>query len=360
MRGREKASLGFNGLYGFLGFVFLMGCVSAGVIDNVTGIILPVSSVYGGEVFEGDFSFEYLDNYGNLGNSPLVIRLEFESNDSAFPVWLGDFEVWGYLDKSFAGIWSRKVWFDCSETESFGRNVSNGTFYCFDEDGYLDLGERDDVKIFVRGEVNVWPGEYNISARLFWLEDEAAPIVEILNVGDFDGYYRELDNVEVLASVIEMNLDETWGRVDFGGENMSVPYVYFEAGFYHYSKVLPIDVVEGEYSLGIFARDLNGLEGSDFVLLKIDRSAPVISLVGGLPVASGNMSVNVSVVDGKSGVDVESVEFRLRERDGLSICPGSGVGMDCYNSGWVLMDSLGDGFFGGVVDTVEAGLNGEK
>lgn len=342
--------------------VLMLGVVSAGVVSNISNeLYLPVSSVYGGESFSADFSFDYFDAFGNDGNSPLVVRLEIESEDEEYPVWLGDFEVSGYVDKSWiGGLFYRKVHFDCSETDSFGVEVVNGTFYCYSEEGYLDLGEHDEVKLELASKSNIWPGGYVLNVRLFYLEDEAKPIVEILNVEDFDRYYRESDNVEVEASIVEMNLDETWGRVDLGLENMSIPYVYFENGVYHYSRLLPVDIAEGDYPLGIFARDMMGLEGMDFVTLKIDRSAPEILLEGDLGIGSGVMRINVSVVDEKAGVDVGSVEYRLREVSGFSPCPEDGVGsFECYNSGWVGFSDVEGDLFWVDIDTVEVGLSGD-
>lgn len=341
--------------------VLMFGVVSATVISNMDELILPVSSVYGGDSFGADFSFDYFDAFGNAGNSPLVIRLAIESNDSAFPVWLGDFEVSGYVDKSWiGGFFDRRVFFECSEDNDFGVEVLAGTFYCYDEDGYLDVGEHDDVHLDIVSESNIWPGEYELNVRLFYLEDEDAPVVEILNVVDFDRYYRESDNVEVLAGIVEMNLDETWGNVYLGLENMTVPYVYFDEGIYHYSRLLPIDIEEGDYPLGIFARDLMGLEGSDFVTLKIDRSAPVVVLVEPSGVVSEVMEIVVNVTDEKAGLDNESVMYRLREVVGFSPCPGDGVGsFTCYNSGWLNLDWEGGDLFGVDVNTTEIGLNGD-
>ena len=345
-----------------LAFLILMfGGVSAATVSNMDGLYLPVSNVYGGDSFSADFSFDYFDSPENSGNSPLVIRLKIESDDDEFPVWLEDFEVSGYVDKSWiGGLFYRRVHFDCSENNDFGIEVINGTFYCYNEDGYLDLGEHDEVYLELVSKSNIWPGGYGLNVRLFYPEDEDAPVVEILNVNDFDRYYRESDNIEVLASIVEMNLDETWGRADLGLENMTISYVYSESDVYHYSKLLPIDIAEGDYPLGIFARDLMGMEGEDFVTLKIDRSAPEIVLVSPSGVVGEVMSIVANVTDKKAGVDEGSVMYRLREVDGFSVCPEDGLGsFTCYNSGWLNLDWMSGDLFGADVNTTEIGLSGD-
>ena len=156
-------------------------------------------------------------------------------------------------------------------------------------------------------------------------------------------------------------IEQVYGIADLFNETMSFASYYIKEGLYYFQENTPVDIPEGEYSLVFFAEDEYGNKGNDSVSLKIDRSAPNISLVGWTnEVISGMMSINVSVVDNKSGTDNDSVEYRLREMNGTSVCPEDGFGTwDCYNSGWLSLPFVSEDLFGMEFNTTEDGLNGE-
>jgi len=94
-----------NKLTIILGMVLLVGIVAAAnTLSNLEGITIPVSPVIAGNTFSANFSFDYLADGTNEDNSPLIIKLNLTSGDqTSFPVWKGDFEIEGFLDKC---IWN--------------------------------------------------------------------------------------------------------------------------------------------------------------------------------------------------------------------------------------------------------------
>ena len=119
-------------------------------------------------------------------------------------------------------------------------------------------------------------------------------------------------------------------------------------------------IIEDDYDLFIFGEDENGNIGNDSVTLKIDRSAPEISLPVGIAEINSKWLIGfVDVVDEKSGVNQNSVEYRFREMDGSSVCPEDGIGSwDCYDSGWLKMEYVEEDLYRFDFDSLDAGLNG--
>ena len=186
--------------------------------------------------------------------------------------------------------------------------------------------------------------------------------MEIVNKDLFDRYYRENDNVLVRATIDDASgINEKWASVTLDGlEIFPVNYDHFEDGEYYFSRNTPVDIIENDYELFVFAEDEFGNVGNDSVVLKIDRSAPEILLVFDLEIVSGIMEIVVNVTDEKSGVDNLSVEYLLREMDGSSVCPEDGVGSwTCYDSGWLSLNRTSEDLFGVEINTTEIGLNGE-
>lgn len=353
-----------NKLILILAMVFLMvGVVSAGenrTLYGATNISIP-SGVVAGSSFEASFSFDYLDNHVNPENSPLIVQLNFTSNDSAYPVWRNDFRVSGRVEKS--ALWGfiplPTVYFECnnSETQTIEHpldaqtvQADNGTFYCYNSAGDLELEERDLITLDIVSHQAIYPGSYNLSAQMFYLTDERAPFVNITNKNVFDLYYREIDNVEILATISDgSTIVDKWGEAFLGYENWTVPFIEMASGDYRFSRDTPVDIVENDYKLFVFAKDEYNNTGNDSVTLKIDLTAPNISLIqpssNSTYGENDSLVIKVGAVDIKAGLDNSTVMYRISEVVNGSFCPDSGVILgdySCYNSGWVADWNLGD------------------
>lgn len=343
----------------------LTGFVSAErMIDNATGIY--IEDFVAGSTVQANFSYDYLrDRPENPDNSPLILRINITSSDEVnFPVWRGDFGVSGFIKRYilFGLIPIGGKDFTCSEQESqtiihpLGNepvSAENGTFYCYDPQGDLDFGDfnaHDIVYLDITSNPALWPGEYGLSAELYYLTDTYPPIVNITNKADFETkYYRENDNFNIQVLVEEGGeISNVWGTVYLDEENISF-YPYDDSGgTYYFSQMTPSDIQEGDYNLTIFAEDTSGNVGNDSTILMIDRTPPEIELVEPVGVVSEVFSIKFNVTDDKAGVDNETVQARLREiKEGIGICPETGGpinGTGCITTSWINL-TLTNGLF---------------
>jgi len=357
--------------------IFIIGIIGAGVsagriLSNTDGIY--IQNFVAGDTTTANFSFDYFDVPDNEDNSPLIIKLDLTSEDQInYPVWKSDFEIIGWVDKCTYTILGlcvlpKTIYFDCSEIAPLTINhsigleeiseIPDGTFYCYNEEGDLDLNEHDDVFLNIKSHPALWPGQYTLTAEMFYLNDTYLPVVVITNKDAFNRYYRELDNIEVHAEINEINLEDYWGTI-FADENITVPYSHESEGTYYFTKILPIDIPEGYFGLSIFAEDSSGLVGSDTTTLKIDITGPVIiAIQPNGSIYEEIIPIELNVTDEKAGVNENSVYYRLREMNGTSICPGSGIGTwVCYDSEWVKIDlNLTTGTYKTEINTTEIGL----
>ena len=334
--------------------VLLVGIVSAtGIISNIDGIDIS-GGVIAGAPFNASFSFDYFATPQNEKDSPLIIRLNITSDNESYPVGKGEFEISGRIEKYFffGMIPLRGVDFECNESyeqtiehpkDAAFVTAPDGTFYCYSADGDLSLNEHDDVSLEIVSHYAIYPGKYNLSAELFYLTDERAPFVNITNKNMFDVYYRELDNVEILATINDgSKIVDKWGEAFLGYENWTVPFIEMASGDYRFSRNTPVDIVEGYYPLYVFAEDEYNNSGNDSVILRIDRTAPDIVLVqpnnNSVYGENDSLIIEVGAVDVKAGLDSSTVMYRISEVVNGSFCPDSGVmfgNYSCYNSGWV-------------------------
>jgi len=339
-------------------------------LHDTTGIDVPLN-IIAGNTFGANFSFKYLDDFSNPDNSPLIIQLNFSSDNESYPVWRNDFKVSGRVEKYalWGYVHTGTVYFECNNSEtqviehpldSQTVQADNGTFYCYDEDADLQLEEYDEVYLDVIPYYAIYPGKYNLTASMFYLTDERAPFVEIVNKNVFDLYYRENDNVEIVVTIEDgSEIIDKWGMAFLGYEDLIFPFTHEDFGLYYFSKNTPVDIVEGDYPLFVFAKDKYNNTGNDSVTLKIDRTAPEIDLISpnnSSSVYGDILPINLSVVDVKAGLDVSLVKYRLREMDGTNICPETGTGTwDCYNSDWVNNWELGN--FSTEINVSELGIS---
>lgn len=359
------------------GMIFLIGGLGIASAENslynLTGITIPVNAV-AGDTFTANFSFDYYDNYENKDNSPLIIQLNFTSNDTNFPVWKGDFQVNGTIEKKLIfGFWNKKINFTCSENETQQivnpldtttiTNVSNGTFYCYNEEGDLKLNEHDEVFLNITSHPALFPGKYDLTAKMFYLDDTTNPIVEILNKMDFERYYKPGNYMEV-----KVNITEARGLISnpIGKILASANYSYSlnkDGEFYYFRENIPGDLSEGDYLVNISATDNSGNVGSDNVTLKIDLTAPTIELVSPTneSVYEEIIPLKLNVSDEKSGVNSSSVYYRLREIVNGVICPEYGTPLgnySCARTDWININlNSTSNLYEENVNTTELNLN---
>lgn len=344
----------------FLALVFfLVSFASADRAVNYTTNIALGNFVAGNTVV-ANFSYYYLTATNNADNSPLIIRLNLtSSNNVSYPVWKGDFVVSGYIERcrwdvgSFAGwcvFGSQTIPFNCSEnyTQKITHPVGaqdviapNGTFYCYNSEGDLAMTTKDVVFLNLKSNPAIWPGKYNLSAELFYLTDTYPPVVAILNENDFvNKYYKNYSDIEVVTNISDGSpVVEKWGTLFMSAQNTTIPFSHSLNGLYYFTKSLG-EVAEGNYNLVIFAVDNSGNMGNDTVTLKIDNTAPNISVISpsNNSITPGNFSLSVNVADVKSGVDNNSVVYRLREISNGAICPEIGIPLgnfSCVRTDWI-------------------------
>jgi len=335
--------------------ILLIGIVAgANTLSNLQGIDIP-AGVIAGNTFRANFSFDYVDNLENKDNSPLIIKLNFSSEDQeTYPVWKGDFEINGFIEKkSFFGFWTKTTYFDCSETapllinHSIGSEeiseIPDGTFYCFSESSDLKLNEKDIVYLDITSHQALWPGQYDLTAEMFYLNDTANPVVIILNKDYFNQYFRDGSYVDFNAKITDgSEISDYNAKIYTPLINISFAKEYVGENIYHFYQTLPITILEGNYLLKVIAKDEFENTGEDSTTLMIDRTGPEIELVEPTDgIYSEIIPIKFNVTDKKAGVDNETVQLRLREiKEGIGICPESGGpinGTGCITTPWITL-----------------------
>jgi len=336
-----------------IGMIFLIGIVTAAnTLSNLDETMNIPLNVVAGDTFTADFSFDYYDNLENTDNSPLIIKLNLTSENTAYPVWRGDFEISGFIEKTaIFGLWTKTVPFSCSEAETQTivnpidtttiNNVSEGTFYCYDAEGDLKLNEHDEVFLNITSHPALYPSQYTLMAEMFYLNDTTNPFVLILNKNDFNKYYRELNNIEVRANITDgRGINGAWGVIITPAQNISLEKGDPDGTVYPFTKTLPNNILEGNYELRITAKDFSENVGSDSTILMIDRTVPNIEAIQPHGSYDEIIYIELNVTDEKSGVDDSSVKYRISEMiPDYGYCPEGGYGLGnltCYDSGWLL------------------------
>jgi len=336
-----------------LGMIFLIGIVTAAnTLSNLDETMNIPLNVVAGDTFTADFSFDYYDNLENEDNLPLIIKLNLTSGDQTdYPVWRGDFEIDGFVKRSYLfGLFIKEIPFNCSEESPQTINYvvgseivspENGTFYCYNEEGNLELDRHDNIFLNIKSHPALWPGQYNLTASLYYLNDTYSPIVQILNKANFENvYYKSGNNIEVKADINDLYLDETFGKIYWNG-NETFLYEVIKEGVYYYSKTIPEEIPEGNYIIKISAKDESENMGMDETVLLIDETAPEIELVEPTGLVSEEFFVKFNVTDEKAGVNNESVQVRLREIVNGQICPetGGSIGnFSCTTTEWINLE----------------------
>ena len=365
-----------------LTIIFGIILLSSGVfainnLDNLQGIDLP-SEIIGGNSFQANFSFDYLENNINSDNSPLIIKLNVSSEDEInYPVKKNEFKINGKIEKctwTILGtcVFPKEVKFECHEDAPIIINhsidytiinhINDGIFYCFNEDADLNLNENEKIILNITTHYALWPGKYNLTAQLFYLNDTTKPQVIILDKSYFNQYFRDGSYVDFETNLFDgsgiFNY-KSWIETNF--ENFSFSKELINNNIYHFFQTLPIDIQEGEYPIYIFAEDEFGNIGNDSTTLKIDRTGPEIKLIQpNETIYNEILPIEVNVTDIKSGVDNGSIQVRLREIKDGQICPeiGGSIGnYSCITTNWTRLDynEISETFIKGI-DTVELNL----
>lgn len=327
----------------------LTGFVSANrIIDNPTAIYIE-NFIAGSEV-QANFSYDYLrDRPENPDNSPLILRLNITSTNSQYPVWKGDFEINGFIKRYilFGLIPIGEKPFTCSEQASqtiihpLGIepvSAENGTFYCYNPEGHLDFEDfnaHDKVFLNIKSHPALWPGEYSLSAELYYLIDTYPPIVNILDKSYFDQYFKDGSYVDFQARITDgSGLYNYYSKIFTPLENFSFSKELVSGDIYHfYYPSLPITIPEGNHPVKVVAIDLFGNNATDNTIIKIDRTPPEIKLIqpNASKVYSEILPIEANVTDEKAGVNNQSVYYRLREIINGTICPEIGIPVGNYS-----------------------------
>ena len=355
--------------------VFSSGILSAeyaGVLTDTSEI--SIDDFISGNTASADFSFSYEDYYGD-SEYPHILRINISSDDLDYPVLKGDFELSGYVIKStFFGMIKTTIGLECHEESPLtiehplGTNtlaVPNGTFYCYNttSEKINKLDKNDEVFLNLKSHIALYPGEYTLTAEVFYLNDTKAPIVSIINKNVFGtNYYRDFSNIEVVAEITDGSaIADKWGIMFTPSQNITIPFSHLESGLYYFTKTLPSDIQEDDFPLYIFASDSEGNKGNDSTILRIDRTAPVITLISPLnnSVVSDIIPLKMNVTDEKSGTDNQSVYYRLREIVNGQICPEIGVPLgnySCIRTDWINIPENLTGLYEEDVNTTNLNL----
>ena len=223
-------------------------------------------------------------------------------------------------------------------------NVLNGTFYCYNTTSNIlnNLKKHDEVHLTIKSHPALWPGKYNLSARIFYFSDTLAPFVNITNKDALEKYYKPGNYLEVKADIIEnVGLSNYFGTIFDKGTEYSIPFWKKDTnGEYYFTETsIPNNLTDGNYDLTITAIDTSGNIGEDNATLKIDNRGPEITLIQPTnnSVYSDILPIELNVTDAKSGVNQSSVYYELAAVVSGIPCPDTGIGINasCYNSKWV-------------------------
>lgn len=163
------------------GIIFLIGIANAtNTLNSTEGITIPVNTI-AGNTFTANFSFDYISSPTNNENASLVLELNFSSNNLNYPVWKNDFQVNGIAEKYilYPFAFFKQAEFNCSESAPLTiansvdtitiSAIPNGTFYCYNTNGNLKLNEHDEIFLNVTSNPSIYPGNYNLTAQMFYL-----------------------------------------------------------------------------------------------------------------------------------------------------------------------------------------------
>ena len=344
-----------------------------GYTENPSGI--NISDFTAGTVTQAEFSFDYSTfNIDEEEQFPLIYKIDFNSSEEIPEVWKNDFNVLGGNVKR--SLWTggfNEISLECtnefpitinhpigSETIEGGEN---GTFYCYNTtQGTLDnLKRHNKVSLDITTHPALYPGDYGLSAKMFYLNDTYAPDIKILNKKDLESdnsYYGKNDKIDVDVNVSDSSeILQVYG-IAYGvyenGSNLEFLGNRYNGSIYHFQETTGEEgLLEGNYNLTFYAEDFNGNIGNDSTTLKIDLTPPEIQLINPQnKTYSGVLPIEFNVTDKKAGV--KNVSYRLKEMDeNNNVCYVGNSSWDCYDSGWEEMDVSEKGVYKDEINTTD-------
>jgi len=356
--------------------ILLIGIITAGIaagtISNLSSEI-SISNFIAGDTTTAEFSFDYLDNFGNLPDSPLVIKVNLSSLDSGYPVGKGDFELTGLIKRYWIYPWIERntIPLVCSENPLLTINhpkgpttieVPKGIFYCYNTYNNLNLDEHDEVILYIKSHQALYPGEYRITAELYSILDLENPIVEILNKNYFINKIFTIDNYFHVTANISDNVGvlSCKGIIENNGDNIEIIGNYYSGKCDFIISNLPNTIKEGIRLFEARAYDTSNNLGSDFMNITIDNSPPTINLISPEEgkVYGIIIPIELNISDKYSEIAPETVQYKIKDL----ICPDTGVGFGnatCFNSGWIsaFYDSASGHYIDNFNSTKEGLLN---
>jgi len=180
--------------------ISLIGIIQAATLENVEGMNIPLN-IFAGDSVQANFSFDYACAECNPNNWPMILEINISSNDSSFPVWKNDFQINGYVEKCSFGtvcLFPAKIYFNCSEIAPLKiehsiatytiHSIPAGTFYCYNEDASLNLKEHNTIFLNISSAPSLWPGQYNLSTKIYYLDPDCEDEKESSSGGSSRSY----------------------------------------------------------------------------------------------------------------------------------------------------------------------------
>ena len=169
--------------------ILLIGIVTAATFTQVSEQITIPDFIAGGTT-STEFSFDYEDDFENNPDASLVLKVNIDSLDLEYPVWVGDFQLSGLIKEySLFDLFLGQIFpLTCVEETAEFRvqqgllytetDIPDGTFYCYDPSNYIDmleLGRRDKVTLDITSHPALYPGEYSVEVELMEMEPDTSP-----------------------------------------------------------------------------------------------------------------------------------------------------------------------------------------
>jgi len=355
------------------GFVYASDIIYIGEIENPSGI--NITDFIAGTTTTAKFSFDYNDNINAAEHFPLIYKLEFNSTEEIPEVWKNDFEIkGGFVERRIFGIGFNKITLECSDEfpltidHQIGSETiesgGDGTFYCYNttEGTISNLRKHNKVSLEITSHPALYPGTYNLTAEMFYLNDTYAPKLRIINESYFDQYFREGSYVDFEVEIKDPYLKDYQAKIIRDGEqdiSFEGKSVLNKIDIYHFFQTLPF-ISDGDYPIEIIAEDFNGNRNETETTIKIDNTPPEIKLIEPTGIVSEVFFVKFNVTDEKAGVNNESVQVRLREIVNGQICPETGgpIGnFSCTTTEWLNLElNQTSNLFEVEINTIELNL----
>ena len=260
-----------------LGMVLLVGLVAAaGTITNLSPSLTIPGFIAGGTT-STEFSFDYVDDGFNNPDASLVLKVDISSvGNCQLPsgdcsVWKGDFQLSGFIEEySLSNLFLGTIYpLNCVEdTAEFKvqqgllyteTNISNGTFYCYDPNNYINmlkLDRRDKVNFSISSNPALYPGEYSVSVELMEMQlDNKGPVIELIEPSGENIFSETNEVIPIKLNISDMyNIDDSsvkYKIVSFGApsDGVGLNASYYDSGWIYDIEYKTSGFYEAEFNM---------------------------------------------------------------------------------------------------------------